>query len=50
MYSREDKLKAVELFAKYDFSSQSVINELGSEQGVPIQLVQRVPGQRRRNP
>ncbi len=29
MYSREDKLKAVELFIKYDFSPQSVINELG---------------------
>lgn len=29
MYTREDKLKAVELFIKYDFSPQSVINELG---------------------
>ena len=29
MYSREDKLRAIELFIKYDFSPQSVINELG---------------------
>lgn len=29
MYSREDKLRAVELFIKYDFSPQSVIDELG---------------------
>lgn len=29
MYSREDKLRAVELFIKYDFDPQSVINELG---------------------
>lgn len=29
MYSREDKLRAVELLIKYDFSPQSVIDELG---------------------
>lgn len=29
MYSREDKLKAVELFIKYDYSPQSAIDELG---------------------
>ena len=29
MYTREDKLRAVELFVKLDFSPQSVINELG---------------------
>ena len=29
MYSREDKLRAIELFIKYDLSPQSVINELG---------------------
>ena len=29
MYSREDKLRAVELFIKYDLSPQSVIDELG---------------------
>lgn len=29
MYSREDKLRAVELFIKYDFSPQSAINKLG---------------------
>lgn len=29
MYAREDKLRAVELFVKLDFSPQSVINELG---------------------
>ena len=29
MYTREDKIRAVELFIKYDFSPQSVINELG---------------------
>lgn len=29
MYSREDKLRAVELFIKYDFSPQPSINELG---------------------
>lgn len=29
MHSREDKLRAVGLFIKYDFSPQSAINELG---------------------
>lgn len=29
MYTREDKLKEVELFTRYDFSPQSVISELG---------------------
>ena len=29
MYSRKDKLRAIELFIKYDFSPQSVIDELG---------------------
>ena len=29
MYSREEKLRAVEPFIKYDFSPQSVIDELG---------------------
>ena len=29
MYIREDKLKEVELFTRYDFSPQSVISELG---------------------
>ena len=29
MYSREEKLRAVEPLIKYDFSPQSVIDELG---------------------
>lgn len=29
MYSREDKLRSVELLIGYDFSQQSAINELG---------------------
>ncbi|WP_217953155.1 IS3 family transposase [Adlercreutzia caecimuris] len=29
MYTREDKIRAVELFIEYDFGPQSVINELG---------------------
>lgn len=33
MYSYEDKMRAVELFIKYDKSCMSVINELGIRRG-----------------
>lgn len=39
VYSREDKLRAVELFIKYDLSPQSVIDELGYPCRGPLQLV-----------
>lgn len=36
MHSWEDKLRAVELFIEYDFSPQSVVNELAYPTRAPM--------------
>lgn len=46
MYSREDKLRAVELLIKYDFSPQSVIDESGTVKALALQLVRGVTRKR----
>jgi len=49
MYSREDKLRAVELLIKYDFSPQSVIDESGTVKALALQLVRGVTRKRWRH-
>lgn len=47
MYSREEKLKAVELFIRYDKSPASVIREIGYPCRATLLCMARgVPGER----